>query len=62
MRARALMHALRSPHTPPPPPPASPRVQGLTGKQSSCYMQTLTANATLDSNVCFNGPRAGINL
>ena len=34
---------------------------GLYGKQTSCFITTLAANTTLESNVCFNGPRAGFN-
>jgi len=34
---------------------------GIYGKQSSCYFQSLTANTTLSDNVCYNGPRAGFN-
>jgi hypothetical protein len=32
------------------------------GKQTSCYFQALTANTTLKDNVCYNGPRAGVNF
>ena len=35
---------------------------GVYGKQTSCYFQALTANTTLVDNVCYNGPRAGINF
>ena len=34
---------------------------GIFGKQTSCYFQALTARTDLRDNVCFNGPRAGIN-
>ena len=34
---------------------------GIFGKQSSCIAMSITANLTLIDNVCFNGPRAGIN-
>jgi hypothetical protein len=29
---------------------------GVYGKQTSCYFQALSANATLKDNVCYNGP------
>jgi hypothetical protein len=35
---------------------------GIFGKQTSCYFQAITANVTLKSNICYNGPRAGINF
>ena len=35
---------------------------GVYGKQTSCFAQHTTANTTLKDNVCFNGPRAGLNL
>ena len=35
---------------------------GVYTKQTSCYAHQLTANATILDNVCYNGPRAGINL
>lgn len=35
---------------------------GLYEKQASCYFAALTGGATLDSNVFFNMPRAGINF
>ena len=31
------------------------------GKQTSCYFQALGKNNTLKDNLCYNGPRAGIN-
>jgi len=31
-------------------------------KQSSCWFQGKTAQTTLKANICFNGPRAGINI
>ena len=34
---------------------------GIYGKQTSCYFQALGKNTTLKDNVCYNGPRAGIN-
>ena len=34
---------------------------GVYGKQTSCYFQALAANVTLRNNLCYNGPRAGIN-
>ena len=35
---------------------------GVFGKQTSCYFQALSANATLRDNVCYNGPRAHVNF
>jgi len=35
---------------------------GVFGKQTSCYIQSLAYRTTLKSNVCYNGPRAGINF
>jgi len=35
---------------------------GIFGKQTSCYFQALTANATVTDNVCVNVPRAGITV
>ena len=29
--------------------------------QTSCYFQAIAANVTLRDNLCYNGPRAGIN-
>lgn len=34
---------------------------GRYGKQTSCFAQQLSANSTLLDNLCYNGPRAGIN-
>lgn len=34
---------------------------GVYGKQTSCYFQALGQNNTLSNNLCYNGPRAGIN-
>ena len=34
---------------------------GIFGKQTSCYFQALGQNNTLADNLCYNGPRAGIN-
>lgn len=34
---------------------------GIFGKQTSCYFQALTARSRFEDNVCFSGPRAGIN-
>lgn len=34
---------------------------GVYGKQTSCFAQALAANSTVVDNVCYNGPRAGIN-
>ena len=33
-----------------------------TAYQVSCYFQAQTMNSTLTNNICFNGPRAGINF
>jgi len=38
------------------------REVGLYEKQSSFFMQAKTAQSTIDGNVFFNGPRAGINF
>ena len=35
---------------------------GLYGKQTSCIGQMLASNSTFEDNVCYNGPRAGINI
>ena len=35
---------------------------GIFGKQTSAYIQALTAQTTFSNNVFFNGPRAGINF
>ena len=35
---------------------------GVYGKQISCYFQSLSCGNTLLDNVCYNGPRAGINF
>jgi hypothetical protein len=35
---------------------------GIYGKQTSCFAQQLTSNSTIVDNVCFNGPRAGVNF
>ena len=40
----------------------SAREIGLYEKQSSFYVQAKTALTTIDGNVFFNGPRAGINF
>ena len=34
---------------------------GVYGKQTSCFAQQLSSNSTVVDNVCYNGPRAGIN-
>lgn len=34
---------------------------GVFGKQTSCFFQAKAARTLLQDNVCFNGPRAGIN-
>ena len=34
---------------------------GIYGKQTSCVGLMLSANTTIVDNVCYNGPRAGIN-
>ena len=38
------------------------REVGIFGKQTSAYIQSLTAQTTFSNNVLFNGPRAGINF
>mmetsp|Transcript_6076 Transcript_6076/g.11612 ORF Transcript_6076/g.11612 Transcript_6076/m.11612 type:complete len:955 (+) Transcript_6076:182-3046(+) len=35
---------------------------GVYGKQTSCYFQAISAEAEIANNVCYNGPRSGINL
>merc|ERR1712232_1293424 len=35
---------------------------GVYGKQTSCFFQSIAANTTLEDNVCYNGPRAGVNF
>jgi Right handed beta helix region len=35
---------------------------GMYGKQVSCIGLQLSANTTMTDNVCYNGPRAGINF
>eukprot|EP01006_Ploeotia_vitrea_P012578 TRINITY_DN33261_c0_g1_i1.p1 TRINITY_DN33261_c0_g1~~TRINITY_DN33261_c0_g1_i1.p1 ORF type:complete len:529 (-),score=47.31 TRINITY_DN33261_c0_g1_i1:125-1711(-) len=35
---------------------------GITEKQSSCWFQAKTAQTLIKGNICFNGPRAGINI
>ena len=35
---------------------------GIFQKQVSCYFQAQTEGSTLSNNICFNGPRAGINF
>ena len=35
---------------------------GIYGKQTSCYFQAIAANVTLKDNLCYNGPRAGVNI
>jgi len=35
---------------------------GIFGKQTSCYFQSLASRTTIKNNVCYNGPRAGINF
>ena len=34
---------------------------GVYGKQTSCYFQSRGANNIVRDNLCYNGPRAGIN-
>ena len=34
---------------------------GVYGKQTSCFAQQLSSNSTVVDNVCYNGPRAGVN-
>ena len=33
---------------------------GIFGKQTSAYFQSLAAHTTIDHNIIFNGPRAGV--
>jgi len=35
---------------------------GIYGKQTSCFFQAISANTSLMNNVCYNGPRAGVNF
>ena len=35
---------------------------GIYGKQTSCYFQAITCGTSLIDNLCYNGPRAGINF
>ena len=35
---------------------------GVYGKQTSCFAQQLSAQSRILDNVCYNGPRAGVNL
>jgi hypothetical protein len=35
---------------------------GVFVKQTSCYAHQLSSNATIEDNVCYNGPRAAINI
>jgi len=35
---------------------------GVFGKQTSCFIQSLAYKTTLKDNVCYNGPRAGVNF
>lgn len=35
---------------------------GMYGKQVSCYFQAVTCGNLFKDNVCYNGPRAGINF
>ena len=35
---------------------------GVYTKQTSCYAHQLSANASIVDNVCYNGPRAGVNV
>ena len=34
---------------------------GVFGKQTSCYFQAVASNISLIDNLCYNGPRAGLN-
>ena len=35
---------------------------GVYGKQTSCYFQSIACGNIITDNVCYNGPRAGINF
>lgn len=35
---------------------------GVFGKETSCYFQAVSGQNTIEDNVCYNGPRAGINF
>jgi hypothetical protein len=35
---------------------------GVFGKEVSCYFQAVSGRNTIANNVCYNGPRAGINF
>merc|ERR1712139_561970 len=35
---------------------------GVYGKQTSCFFQAISANTSLEDNICYNGPRAGVNF
>lgn len=35
---------------------------GIFTKQASCWFQAKTSQSLLEGNICFNGPRAGINF
>ena len=37
------------------------REVGVYGKQTSCYFQAVAANVSFVDNLCYNGPRAGLN-
>lgn len=34
---------------------------GIFGKQTSCYFQAIASNVSVLDNLCYNGPRAGLN-
>ena len=34
---------------------------GVNMKQTSCYFKAITFGNTIRDNICFNGPRAGLN-
>eukprot|EP00658_Telonema_sp_P-2_P062380 TRINITY_DN51040_c0_g1_i2.p1 TRINITY_DN51040_c0_g1~~TRINITY_DN51040_c0_g1_i2.p1 ORF type:complete len:398 (-),score=92.79 TRINITY_DN51040_c0_g1_i2:286-1479(-) len=34
---------------------------GIYGKQTSCYFQSKSSGTVFEDNLCYNGPRAGIN-
>ena len=35
---------------------------GIFTKQASCWFQAKSAQTNITANICFNGPRAGINF
>ena len=38
------------------------REVGIWGKQTSCFFQGVSGNNNFENNVCFNGPRAMVNI